>query len=149
MMFKKIIVGFDGSEQSEVAVRIACDLATRYSGSLTVMHVPHGETEAPVVGAVAGLRAAMSMPSFDEVETAGQRVLDAGLAIAADAGCTGAKFHMPHGDPSTEILAHANKIGADLIVTGRRGLGGTASLILGSTSQSISHTAQCACLTVA
>ncbi|NNE82124.1 MAG: universal stress protein [Silicimonas sp.] len=148
-MFKKIIVGLDGSQQSEVAVRIACDLAKHYESSLTLMHVPHGQTAAFVVGAVAGYRAAASMPSFDEVEAAGKQVLDAGLAIAADAGCTAVKTHMPHGEPAKEILAHADEIGADLIVTGRRGLGGAASLLLGSTSQNISHNAKCACLTVA
>lgn len=148
-MFKQIIVGLDGSDTSKVAVQIGCDMAKLYEAELTLMHVPHAETAAFVVGAVAGYHAAITKPSFDEIETAGQKVLDEAIALADDMGCASAKTHMPHGDAATEILAHAEKIGADLIVTGRRGLSGVSSLVLGSTTQRINHLSKCACLSIA
>ncbi|GFE65505.1 universal stress protein [Litoreibacter roseus] len=148
-MFKKIIVGLDGSEKAETATRIACDLAQKYGSEVTLMHVPHAETAAFVVGAVPGYHAAITKPSFAEIEKAGQKVLDHAREIAADAGCKTVKTHMPHGDAATEILAHAEDIGADLIVTGRRGLNSISSLVLGSTTQRINHLAKCACLSVA
>ena len=147
-MFKKIIVGIDGSDQAAEATRVACDLAKHYSAELTLMHVPHAETAAFVVGAVAGYHAAVTKPSFEEVEAAGTKVLEAAEATAKAAGCTSVKTHMPHGDAAAQILAHAEDIGADLIVTGRRGLGGITSLVMGSTSHRISHHAKCACLSV-
>lgn len=148
-MFKQIIIGLDGSEQGKHAARIGFDLARHYGGAVTVMHVPHAETAAFVVGAVAGYHAATMTPSFDELEQAGQEVLDEALAIAADMQFEDITTAMPHGDAATEILEHAEKIDADLIITGRRGLSRVSSLILGSTTQRINHLAKCACLSVA
>jgi nucleotide-binding universal stress UspA family protein len=147
-MFRQIIVGLDGSEKSKKAARVGFDLAKLYSGTVTLMHVPHAETAAFVVGAVSGYHAAITKPSFEEIEKAGQKVIDEALIIAADVKFENVKTHMPHGDASTEILAHADKIGADLIVTGRRGLSGISSLVLGSTTQRINHLAKCATLSL-
>jgi nucleotide-binding universal stress UspA family protein len=147
-MFKQIIIGLDGSEISEKAVRVGCELANQSSGGVTFVHVPHAETAAFVVGAVAGYHAAITKPSVAEINAAGQKVIDEALEIAAEMNCEGVKIHMPQGDAATEILAHADKIGADLIVTGRRGLSGISSLVLGSTTQRINHLAKCACLSL-
>ena len=110
--------------------------------------MPHGETAAFVVGAVSGYHAAITKPSFEEIEKAGQHVLDEALIIAADVSFEAVKTHMPHGDAATEVLLHADEIEADLIVTGRRGLSAISSLVLGSTTQRINHLAKCACLSV-
>lgn len=145
-MFRQILVGLDGSEKALRGARVGFDLAKHYSGWVTLIHVPHAETAAYVVGAVSGYHAAITKPGFEEIETAGQKVLDAGLALAADVGFENVKTHMPHGDAATEILLHADEIGADLIITGRRGLGAVSSVVLGSTTQRINHLAKCACL---
>lgn len=147
-MFSQIIVGLDGSDPSKNATRIACDIAKHYSSTLTLMHVPHAETAAFVVGAVAGYHAAISKPSVEEIETAGKKILDEARAIAAEMGVTSVKTHMPHGDVATEVLSHADEIGADLVVTGRRGLSRLSTLLQGSTTQRINHFAKCACLSV-
>ncbi|WP_299410113.1 universal stress protein [uncultured Roseobacter sp.] len=148
-MFRQIIVGLDGSEKAKKAAQIACDLAKHYAGNVTLIHVPHAESAAFIVGEVAGYHAAVSHPNFAEIEKAGQQILDEGLKIASDIGCKSVQTQMPHGDAATEILLHADEIGADLIVTGRRGLSGISSLILGSTTQKINRLAKCACLSVA
>lgn len=147
-MFRQIIVGLDGSQKSQEAARVGFDLAKHYSGTVTLMHVPHAETAAFVVGAVSGYHAAITKPSFEEIEKAGQKVLDEALSIASEVGFTSVKTHMPHGEAATEILSHAEEIDADLIVSGRRGLSGISSLVLGSTTQRINHLAKCATLSV-
>ena len=147
-MFRQIIVGLDGSEKAKKAARVGFDLAKYYSGTVTLVHAPHAETAAFVVGAVAGYHAAITKPSFDEIERAGQKILDDALIIAADVHFEAVKTHMPHGDGATEILLHADEIGADLIITGRRGLSGLSSLVLGSTTQRINHLAKCATLSL-
>ncbi|WP_299692143.1 universal stress protein [uncultured Tateyamaria sp.] len=147
-MFKHIIVGIDGSEKAKKAARVAFDLGKHYGGTVTLVHVPHAETAAYVVGAVSGYHSAITKPSYDEIERAGQQVLDKALIIAADMFFADVRTHMPHGDAATELLRYADKIGADLIVTGRRGLGGLSGLVLGSTTQRISHRAKCACLSI-
>jgi len=129
-MFKHILVAIDGSEEAQRVIEVACSVAKESEAPLTLVHVPQSETTALAVGAIAGLHAAMAMPTATQIKTAGQEVLDRGVARAILSGCP----------TVTPILR--------LIVTGRRGLGGLGTLVLGSTSQRIAHLAECSCLTV-
>ena len=147
-MFRQIIVGLDGSEKAKKAARIAYDLGKTYGGGVTLVHVPHAETAAFVVGALSGYHAAITKPSFEEIEKAGQHVLDEAVKIAEDMSFENVKTHMPHGDAANELLRHADEIDADLIITGRRGLSGVSSLVLGSTTQRINHLAKCASMSI-
>ncbi len=148
-MFKEIVVGLDGSETSENALRIACDLGRKYGSAIHLVYAAHPETVAIPVGAVAGFHAATTMPSAAEVKAAGEKVLAAGAVVAKKYGQIIAKTHLVQGNAADRIIECADACGADLIVTGRRGLGHLTGMILGSTSQRVSHYAKCACLTVA
>ena len=132
-MFKKIVVGLDGSEASEKALRIACDLAQKYSAEMHIIHTPQMETMAVYMGAGGAVPVT---PSQSELDAIGTQVIENGCAIAKECGQKVAKTHLVHGN-------------ADLIVTARRGLGSITGLVLGSTSQRISHLAKCAYLSVA
>jgi len=148
-MFEKIVVGIDGSETSETALRLACDLAEKYNSELHLVHTPQPQTVAFAMGAVSGYHAVTTMPSAAEVKAAGEKILNAGAAIVKAHGLTIKQTYMENGDPANEITSCAVDCGADLIVTGRRGLGSIGALVQGSTSQRINHLAKCACLTVA
>lgn len=145
-MFSRIVVGIDGSEMSENALRLACSLAEKYDSELHLVHTPQPHTVAFAMGAVAGYHAVTTMPSAEEVREAAEKVLSKGKEIAAENGCTITETYTEVGDPADEIVGCANTIGADLIVSGRRGLGTIGSLVQGSTSQRINHLATCACL---
>ena len=147
-MFNKIVVGIDGSEMSENALRLACSLAEKYDSELHLVHTPQPHTVAFAMGAVAGYHAVTTMPGVEEVREAGEKILNKGKEIAAKNGRTITQTYMDTGDPADEIVACANAIGADLIVSGRRGLGTVGSLVQGSTSQKINHLASCACMSV-
>lgn len=147
-MFEKIVVGIDGSEMSEKALHLACDLAEKYGSQLHLVHAPQPQTVAFAMGAVAGYHAVTTMPSLSEVQEAGEKIINAGKEIAKSHGQDIAGTHMKTGDPAMEVIACAEACGADLIVTGRRGLGSLGALVQGSTSQSINHMAKCACLSV-
>lgn len=147
-MFKKIVIGFDGSEHSERALRMCCDLAQKYDSEIHLVHTPHAQTVAFAMGAVAGYRAIANMPSTEEVESARDKILSAGEAIAKENGQTITKTYTELGDPAEQIVACAESVSADLIITGRRGLGSVSSLLLGSTTQSVNHSAKCACLSI-
>jgi nucleotide-binding universal stress UspA family protein len=147
-MFKKIVVGLDGSETSENALRIACDLAQKYSSELHLVHTPQPNTVAFAMGAVAGYHAVTTMPSLADVKTAGEKILNSGVLIVEQAKQSVAQTHLGSGDPADAITGYAKTTGADLIVTGRRGLGAVGALMLGSTSLKIGHNAECACLSV-
>ncbi|WP_299861479.1 universal stress protein [uncultured Roseobacter sp.] len=148
-MFNKITVGFDGSAPSENALRLACDLAGKYGSELHISHTPKPETVAFAMGAVAGYHVATTMPSAEEVAEAAQKVLTRARSIAENAGCPNPVAHVGDGEPAQSLITHADEVGCDLIVTGRRGLGNLTGMVLGSTSQRVGHLAKCAHLTVA
>ena len=56
--------------------------------------------------------------------------------------------HVRSGDPAAEILDAAQERGADLIVTGSRGLAGLESLLLGSVARNVLTHARCSVLIV-
>ncbi len=147
-MFKKIVVGLDGSENSENALRIACDLAKKYKSEIHLVHTPEPRTVAFAVGAAAGYQAVATTPTEEEVKEATEKVMNSAMAIAKECKQTIASTHTDRGEPSEEIIACAEKCGADLIVTGRRGLGSVGSLLQGSTTQKVNHRAKCACLSL-
>ena len=148
-MFNTIVVGLDGSEASNKAMGIACDLAQKYNSDIHVVHTPQPQTVAFAMGAVAGYHAVTTMPSADEIQAACDKVLSQGEAVAEQYSVKIKQSHMERGDPAGQIIACAENHGADLIVTGRRGLGSAGSLLQGSTTQRVNHLAKCACLSVA
>jgi nucleotide-binding universal stress UspA family protein len=147
-MFRIITVGYDGSEPSENAVRIACDVAGKYGGSVHIVHTPHPEAVALAFGSVVGYHVTTAMPSAEETEKAATMLLEKARSTAAAAGQTDVTTHVGHGDAAQVLTDYARNVGSDLIVTGRRGLGNLKALVLGSTSQSVSHLATCAHMTV-
>ncbi len=147
-MFEKILIGIDGSEPAEKALRLACDLAQKYGSELHIVHTPQPQTVAYALGAVSGYHAATTMPSAAEVTAAGEKVLDAGEAIASECGQQVTQKLQEVGDPADVMIAYADRWGIDLIVTGRRGLGAVGAIVMGSTTQRVNHLAKCACLSV-
>lgn len=147
-MFKTIVIGVDGSETSHNAVRTACDLAAHYDSALHLVHTPQPQTVAFAMGAVAGYHAVTTMPSHDEVVAAADKIIQEAAELAAASGQKIASTHTEQGDPGDHIIACAKEVGADLIVTGRRGLGSIGSLVQGSTSLRVNHLAKCATLSV-
>jgi nucleotide-binding universal stress UspA family protein len=147
-MFDKIMVGLDGSETSENALRIATDLAAKYGAELHLVHTPQPQTVAFAMGVSPGYNAITTMPSAIEVELAAEKILDAGSKIVESLNYTVTQTRIGHGDAADNIVAYAKENDASLIVTGRRGLGAIGALVMGSTSQRISQHAECACLTV-
>lgn len=148
-MFETIVVGVDGSKASDKAIQIACDLAQKYKADLHIVHSPQPETAVYATAAVAGFPAVADMPTVEELDKAGEEVLRMAVLAAAEAGQPDVQTHMKRGDPADQMIECAAMVGADLIITGRRGLGNIAGLVLGSTSQRIMHHAKCAVMTVA
>jgi nucleotide-binding universal stress UspA family protein len=147
-MFEKIVVGVDGSPESEHAFRLTCDIAKKYGSEVHLVHTPQPKTVAFAMGAVASYHTVTTMPSSDDVKMACDKIVDSANAVAKEYGIEISKTHLERGDPAGHIIACAEECGADLIVTGRRGVGNVGSLILVSTSQSVNHLAKCACLSI-
>ena len=91
-----------------------------------------------------GLDTTESLETLDQQSRAvaqlvSDRVLLEAKAVAEAAGLTGVETVSADGDPAQQIVATARSIGADLVVVGRRGLGGLDEILLGSVSQKVLH----------
>jgi nucleotide-binding universal stress UspA family protein len=111
-VFRRILVGFDGSTNSLVALRAALQMAATASGEATVLIVipdPHGETEED--------RIASFEADARPLQTMAQRELD--TRPKSEAVVT---LHVVSaGNPARALLAFAESHGYDLLVVGRHG----------------------------
>jgi nucleotide-binding universal stress UspA family protein len=82
-----------------------------------------------------------------EIQLHADRDADAMTKQLADVGIP-ATPHVRSGDPAAEILAAAQDLGADLIVTATRGLGTLDRLLLGSVARNVLVHAHCSVLVV-
>jgi nucleotide-binding universal stress UspA family protein len=122
----RIVVGTDGSETSERALRWAADQAVRTDAVLEVVHawMPSYPLTAHDV--------------FDDQarleNTAHRRLLEAVAKLRSEVpGLSAIRERLELEHPATALLSAAE--GADLLVVGTRGRGGFAGLLLGSVSQ--------------
>ncbi len=147
-MISSIVVGIDGSEAAQRALRMACAIAKNFGASLQIVHTPRDETVIYAAEAISGFYVGPNAAQQELLREAAEKVGEMARSIADEEGVANAEVHVGHGDPARDVLDRATAVGADLIVTGRRGLGDLGALVLGSTSHQISKHAKCACLTV-
>jgi len=147
-MFASIVVGIDGSDAADRALRMACGIAKQFSSALQIVHTPRDETVTYAAEAISGFYVGLNAAHQDMLHEAAEKLCENAMAIAATLGVQKVAAHVGNGDPANDVLERADEVGAELIVTGRRGLGNFSALVLGSTSQQISKNAKCACLTV-
>jgi nucleotide-binding universal stress UspA family protein len=148
-----IVVGVDGSAQSERALRLGLEEARLRGVPLEVVHV----WEAPPLGAIsAGYAPGLGpMPvdmadyseTLEAVEEAARTVPDRMVeALGADAEGVEVRKRAVQGSPA-EVLADASK-DADLVCVGTQGHGRVAELVMGSVTRDLVHRARCPVLVV-
>ncbi len=132
-MTSKIVVGVDGSAHSERAVSWCAAHARELGAEVVVVHV----IDVPVSLAMGPY---YSYPGLTPEQRGELRDLAARdwCKPLADAGVT-YRVVVTDGVPAASIMQTAASEQADLVVVGRRGLGGFAELLLGSTSHHLSH----------
>ena len=107
-----VLVGIDGSRDGLIALTWAESYAALHKVRLHAMYLVDDHREPP-----------------DD----GREVLDDARATLDRLGFTAATFEVRHGHPAQVLLEEAENSSA--LVVGRRGRGGFAELVLGSTSQ--------------
>lgn len=143
-MFKDIVVAFDGSNHAETAVLSACDMADKYSAKLHLIHVPEAQDQAIAMGA-----SAVVLPvDAQTLKERGTPVIKRATDLAKGAGQVFSSTEILSGPPADAILKNAKDKGADLIISGRRGHGQLKGMLMGSVSQKIASSANCAVMTV-
>jgi nucleotide-binding universal stress UspA family protein len=137
-MFRKILVGVDGSPHSQQAISMAVDLAQRYGASVCLLHAyPH----------VSDL---LGTPQYEHLLAArtliGENLLEAARTQVGDV--VPIETQLIEGPAAPAILRVAEEEGYDLLVVGSRGRGQVAGLLLGSVSSAIAQRALCPVLIV-
>lgn len=145
-MLQKILVAVDGSEYSQKALELACQLTEKFEGSLHIVHVPQGAAADRVM--VLGGASVMIHAGHEQIEKAGRTLIEAAGKIAEERLPGKVTTELRGGDPADEIMKSADENASDCIVLGSRGLGDFGGLLLGSVSHKVSHSAHCTCITV-
>jgi len=140
--YKKILVGYDGSENAKRALSRAVALSTGQGSAIRVV------VAVSTVMTVYGPTAPYYPPGFPEqIMKEGQKLLEAALSTVKDAG-RAVSGSVEDGHPSEIILRLAESEGADLVVLGRRGISGIERFLLGGVSSSVVNHSKCDVLIV-
>jgi len=147
-MVSNVLVAVDGSDHSDRAVAFAADFAVKYGSALTILNVVSYASTVPLsLGAYAELEG-LYTESRSILESAGQEIVDQAAKTAREAGVSTVNTLVELGSPAKTICETAEKVSAEVIVMGRRGLGDLSGWFLGSVSNRVAHTADCTVITV-
>ena len=173
-MFNSIVVAIDGSSHAIRALAVAAELAAQDNAALGIIYVvddniselPKGLFELsrtehivdPSPNLFLNLEAgdAESLKAAGKAAAESQRLLtELAENIVKEAernakidGAENITTCVVNGKPADEIVRFAEKQEADVIVTGRRGIGTIKGLFMGSTSMKVAQSADCTCITV-
>lgn len=139
-MYKNILVAIDDSETSRCALVEAMHIAKTNQAKLYITHVVD-EVLLNIHGhAMLDMGDANSAAA--NLRHAGQELLDNALKGAAGIEAETVLLEARKRRVSETIVDKARELGVDLIVIGRHGRGGLATLILGSVAEQISKIAE-------
>jgi nucleotide-binding universal stress UspA family protein len=148
MVIKNILVGVDGSEDSDRALDFALDLAEKFNASILILNVSEElamvaiPQETPAINAAPqdGNTAAFSKDLrkiHDELlirSVAHAKAVNPNLAVSS---------MLKVGDPALEIINTSKEGGFDAVVVGYRGSSKRTELVLGNISEKVAHLATC------
>ncbi len=141
--YRKILLGYDGSENSKRALARAIELSRDSNAELAIIYFV--DLVAFQTFAAKHLLAELRDSMVAEAE---KLVTDAALT-AKQGGVSGVRtLVMQNRDPADAILSAAVEEAADLIVVGRRGVKGVERFLLGSVSSRIVDHSKCDVLVV-
>jgi nucleotide-binding universal stress UspA family protein len=139
--FKRILVPTDFSEYSVNATLVALDLAQRYDGTVTLVHV----SNPLALGMADGFAA--SAHAREELREESEQELETARTNAQKVGSVSVEARLLTGEAATTICEFARR-GFDLIVMPTHGRSGVASVLIGSVAEQVMRLAPCPVLTI-
>lgn len=137
-MIKNILIPVDGSDGSDKAVAQAVEVAKICGAKLNFLYVANINQLA--------INAALTHAILEAVKKAGKTILTRAENMVPSE--IEQEIFLETGSPAAVILELEEKLNADLIVMGSRGLGLVKGVLLGSVSQYITERAKCPVLVV-
>ena len=144
----KILLATDGSEEAQLALSTAVDLATSTNSQLHLVTVGPWNPDP----AYAVHEASFRWETYEEVSEGigkeAQEILDNQVRKIEEAGGRVQEAHLLRGQKDQEIVRLSEEIGAGVIVMGSRGNRGVRRALMGSVSDSVVRHAHCPVLVV-
>lgn len=142
-MTKRILVPLDFSDSSTVVVQTAIRYGHALGAQLELLHV----FQDPTYVMPAPLELVTFPIDMERITAEVERRLGLEVETVRAAGLTCESATLM-GRPHAEIVAHAEKTGAELIVMGTHGRSGISHAILGSVAERVLHKTHCPVLVV-
>src|ERR1700683_809259 len=136
--FKKILIGFDGSSQSEKATEIGLSLAQSLDSKVLLFAVARPPEPATMVEL-----SAMLDDAREHFEDKFKKIVVRAKALEVEL-----ETDIAVGHPVEQIVHRAETDHVDLIVLGRRGMSRFEKMIVGSTSEKVLRNAHCPVMVV-
>ena len=156
--YKKILVPYDTSKPSEIALEHAITIAkmsAMYSNTTIDVIVLHVVQEMPVpttfginlfkskqTGDMITLEQYLKDITF-EIKKDAENMLEEKLEKYRNIENVSLKIHVLIGNPSDQIIQFANGERMELIIMGNTGLGGFSKIVSGSVAKNVSEKAKC------
>lgn len=144
MAITKILVGVDGSENSDRALDFALDIAEKFNAPILILNVSVSAAITAVPGDPLGYSSSSTAALGKDLMKVHDEILSKSVAHAkAVKPALSISFKLKEGDPAQEIVNTAKEGGFDVIVIGHRGLSKMQELFLGGVSEKVAHLTPC------
>lgn len=143
-MFKKILVPLDCSKYAETSLKVAIEIAKKFNGSLSLIHVASSREEycrAGITGKVL-VKCDVVQVTEEDIPKICNELLDRSKKTVIAEGVT-VHTILKHGKVVEEILNTIKEREIDLVVMGSRGQSMIKKLFLGSVSSGVVKEAIC------
>ena len=139
-MFSHIVIAWDGSDHARRAFEYGVGIAEKFGARLQLVsvarHAEHAETQDERQDSRRQARKFYESAAAELIESGKRR------------GVNAERIVVEGGHPAEAIVDTARKVGADLIIVGRRGLSGVTRFLIGSVSDRIARYAHCPVLVI-
>jgi nucleotide-binding universal stress UspA family protein len=141
-VYERILVGYDGSDNAERALKRAIDLSKQSKAELRITVV--ADTMSYAAYASGGIYRTFN----EQTKQNAINLASAALETARKAGVEDVYASDEEGQPADILLSLAAEYKAGLVVVGRRGMRGLQRFLMGSVSTSVINHAKCDVLVV-
>ena len=136
-MNKTIVVGVDGSEDSEKALDVGIEIAQRYKSMLVILTVYVNDPFTTYMYS-------SPPPPPSEAAKALNEILKKYEAMATDKGLkVTSKIISTYGQAGIGLVKESEDLGCGLLIVGTRGLTGVKRILLGSVAEYVVKNAHC------
>jgi nucleotide-binding universal stress UspA family protein len=147
-MIRRILVPVDGSQHAYKAIEFAANLAKPEDATIDLLHVVKSTKIPQEIMDYIESEKIEESPDAYYLKRVGKKITDAAVEYAKKKGAKSIETSILEGDPAEMILNYAGRHTFDVIVMGKRGIGGTEGIGLGSVSSKVSHGTALPCVTV-